>query len=37
MSYNDLPLRLADFSPLHRNEATGALSGLTRLRQVKTP
>ena len=34
MSYNDLPLRLADFSPLHRNEATGALSGLTRLRQV---
>ncbi|EPY53337.1 threonine-tRNA ligase [Schizosaccharomyces cryophilus OY26] len=31
-SYRDLPLRFADFSPLHRNEASGALSGLTRLR-----
>lgn len=32
-SYRDLPIRLADFSPLHRNEATGALRGLTRLRR----
>jgi len=31
-SYKDLPLRLADFGPLHRNEASGALRGLTRLR-----
>ena len=30
-SYNDLPLRLADFSPLHRKELKGALGGLTRL------
>jgi threonyl-tRNA synthetase len=33
VSYRDLPLRLADFSPLHRNEASGALGGLTRLRK----
>lgn len=26
-------MRLADFSPLHRNEASGALGGLTRLRR----
>jgi len=32
-SYRDLPVRLADFSALHRNEASGALSGLTRVRQ----
>ena len=32
-SYNDLPLRFSDFSPLHRNEASGALSGLTRVRK----
>ncbi|ORZ41495.1 hypothetical protein BCR44DRAFT_129365 [Catenaria anguillulae PL171] len=32
-SYKDLPLRIADFSPLHRNEASGALSGLTRVRR----
>ncbi|AJS53920.1 ASG_G0031360.mRNA.1.CDS.1 [Saccharomyces cerevisiae] len=32
-SYNELPLRFSDFSPLHRNEASGALSGLTRLRK----
>ncbi|KAL1924279.1 uncharacterized protein VTP21DRAFT_7314 [Calcarisporiella thermophila] len=32
-SYRDLPLRYADFSPLHRNEATGALTGLTRVRR----
>ncbi|KAH6619747.1 hypothetical protein B0J18DRAFT_434899 [Chaetomium sp. MPI-SDFR-AT-0129] len=32
-SYRDLPLRYADFSPLHRNEIQGALSGLTRVRR----
>eukprot|EP00123_Amoebidium_parasiticum_P016071 comp23274_c0_seq1/m.38097 comp23274_c0_seq1/g.38097 ORF comp23274_c0_seq1/g.38097 comp23274_c0_seq1/m.38097 type:complete len:723 (-) comp23274_c0_seq1:698-2866(-) len=32
-SYRDLPIRLADFSALHRNEITGALSGLTRVRK----
>jgi threonyl-tRNA synthetase len=31
-SYRELPLRLADFSALHRNEATGTLTGLTRVR-----
>lgn len=32
-SYRELPLRYSDFSPLHRNEASGALSGLTRVRR----
>ncbi|KAJ1661752.1 hypothetical protein IW140_006464 [Coemansia sp. RSA 1813] len=32
-SYRDLPIRYADFSPLHRNEIAGALSGLTRVRK----
>lgn len=32
-SYRDLPVRFADFSPLHRNESSGALSGLTRVRK----
>ena len=32
-SYRDLPLRVADFSTLHRNEISGSLGGLTRLRQ----
>ncbi|KAI2603997.1 class II aaRS and biotin synthetase [Hypoxylon fragiforme] len=32
-SYRQLPIRYADFSPLHRNEVSGALSGLTRVRQ----
>ncbi|KKA29973.1 hypothetical protein TD95_002987 [Thielaviopsis punctulata] len=32
-SYRDLPLRFADFSPLHRNEVSGSLSGLTRVRR----
>ena len=32
-SYRDLPLKLADFGVLHRNELTGALSGLTRVRR----
>ncbi|MCY4640366.1 MAG: threonine--tRNA ligase [Chloroflexi bacterium] len=31
-SYRDLPLRLAEFSRLHRNERSGVLSGLTRAR-----
>lgn len=34
-SYRDLPLRYADFSVLHRNEASGALSGMTRVRRFK--
>lgn len=32
-SYRDLPLRIADFGCLHRNEASGALRGLNRLRK----
>ncbi len=32
-SYRDLPLRIADFAPLHRNELSGTLSGLTRVRK----
>jgi threonyl-tRNA synthetase len=32
-SYRDLPLRYSDFGRLHRNERSGTLSGLTRLRQ----
>ena len=32
-SYKDLPLRLHEQTPLHRNEASGVLSGLTRVRQ----
>lgn len=31
-SYKELPLRLADFGPLHRNEISGSLTGLTRVR-----
>ncbi|KAI2469762.1 hypothetical protein F4781DRAFT_421705 [Annulohypoxylon bovei var. microspora] len=31
-SYRDLPIRYADFSPLHRNELSGTLRGLTRVR-----
>jgi len=31
-SYKDLPIRIADFCQLHRDEKTGELSGLTRLR-----
>ncbi|KAI1086649.1 threonyl-tRNA synthetase [Rostrohypoxylon terebratum] len=33
--YNQLPLRFADFGVLHRNEASGALSGLTRVRRFQ--
>jgi threonyl-tRNA synthetase len=32
-SYRELPRRLVTFDVLHRNEVTGALSGLTRVRQ----
>lgn len=32
-SYRQLPVRYADFSPLHRNEISGSLSGLTRVRR----
>ena len=31
-SYRDLPLRLAEFSRLHRNERSGTLNGLSRVR-----
>lgn len=31
-SYKDLPIRMADFAQLYRDEKTGELSGLTRLR-----
>lgn len=34
-SYRELPLRYATFDVLHRNEVTGALSGLTRVRQFQ--
>jgi len=34
-SYRELPLRLADFGALHRNEASGSLTGLTRGRLFK--
>eukprot|EP00850_Spirogloea_muscicola_P013987 SM000098S25067 [mRNA] locus=s98:80:6046:+ [translate_table: standard] len=34
-SYRELPLRLADFGVLHRNEFSGALSGLTRVRRFQ--
>lgn len=32
-SYRDLPVRIADFAPLHRNELRGTLGGLTRVRK----
>ena len=31
-SWKELPLRMADFGVLHRNELSGALTGLTRVR-----
>ena len=34
-SYRELPIRMADFGVLHRNEASGALSGLTRVRRFQ--
>ena len=33
-SYRDLPLRIAEFSKLHRNEKSGALHGITRVRAM---
>jgi threonyl-tRNA synthetase len=34
-SYRDLPLRMCTYDVLHRNEVSGALSGLTRVRQFQ--
>jgi len=34
-SYRELPLRMCTFDVLHRNELSGALSGLTRVRQFQ--
>lgn len=33
-SYRDLPIRLAEYEPLHRNESSGSLHGLMRVRQM---
>jgi threonyl-tRNA synthetase len=33
-SYRELPLRLAEFGTLHRNELSGAMHGLMRVRQL---
>ncbi len=33
-SYRELPLRIADFAPLHRNEIRGTLSGALRVRKL---
>ncbi|KAI1157907.1 putative threonyl-tRNA synthetase, cytoplasmic [Nemania serpens] len=32
-NYRELPIRMAEFGVLHRNEASGALGGLTRVRR----
>lgn len=34
-SFRELPLRIADFGVLHRNEFSGALTGLTRVRRFQ--
>ena len=34
-SWRELPIRFADFGVLHRNEISGALSGLTRVRRFQ--
>mmetsp|Transcript_18007 Transcript_18007/g.31514 ORF Transcript_18007/g.31514 Transcript_18007/m.31514 type:complete len:717 (-) Transcript_18007:31-2181(-) len=34
-SYRELPIRFADFGVLHRNELSGALGGLTRVRRFQ--
>lgn len=34
-SYRELPIRVADFGVLHRNELSGALTGLTRVRRFQ--
>ncbi|WP_309606770.1 threonine--tRNA ligase [Phenylobacterium sp.] len=33
-SYRDLPIRFAEYEPLHRNESSGSLHGLMRVRQM---
>jgi threonyl-tRNA synthetase len=35
VTYKDLPWRMADFGVIHRNEFSGALSGLTRVRRFQ--
>jgi len=35
-SYRDLPLRLSEYGKLHRNELSGTLAGLTRVRHFVT-
>lgn len=35
ITYKELPWRMADFGVLHRNEFSGALSGLTRVRRFQ--
>ncbi len=35
LSYRELPIRIADFGVLHRNELSGALRGLTRVRRFQ--
>ncbi|KHN84545.1 Threonine--tRNA ligase, cytoplasmic [Toxocara canis] len=34
-THNELPMRYADFGVLHRNELSGALTGLTRVRRFQ--
>jgi len=34
-SWKEMPLRFADFGVLHRNELSGALTGLTRVRRFQ--
>ncbi len=34
-SHRELPWRVAEFAVLHRNEASGALSGMTRVRRFQ--
>ncbi|VVB58154.1 putative threonine--tRNA ligase 1 [Candidatus Anstonella stagnisolia] len=34
-SYRELPIRIADFCPLHRNELKGVLGGMTRVRKFE--
>jgi len=34
-SWKELPVRFADFGVLHRNELSGALTGLTRVRRFQ--
>ena len=34
-SYKELPVKIADFSDLHRNELSGVLYGLTRVRRFQ--